>query len=260
VTAAGADVLLEATTPSGPLPVVAAQRYGQGRVVAVLTDSLWRWQLEPSTAASKPYERFWSQLVAWLMPAGEEVRENRLDLFADRDTLHLGEQVELSARLGTAGGDGRGSVRCEVESPDGRRLPFLMAAQPIVTPSGGAFAGYAVRYAAQTPGLHKATASVELDGTRVQSDPATFFVKPFTPESVPRAAGVDVLAALSRASGGAFCETVAELNAVLAGLHPRPTEERTVTHRSLWQTAAILACLLALLSIEWTLRKWRNMP
>ena len=30
-------------------------------MVAILTDSLWRWKLDPQTAANNPYERFWDQ-------------------------------------------------------------------------------------------------------------------------------------------------------------------------------------------------------
>ena len=38
-----------------------SQRYGQGKVVAVFTDSLWKWKLHPQAYRSKPYQRFFNR-------------------------------------------------------------------------------------------------------------------------------------------------------------------------------------------------------
>ena len=43
----GATTLITAETPGGRQPVLVIQKYGQGKVAAILTDSLWRWQLAP---------------------------------------------------------------------------------------------------------------------------------------------------------------------------------------------------------------------
>jgi hypothetical protein len=70
----------------------------------------------------------------------------------------------------------------------------------------------------------------------------------------------EVLKALARSSGGDYFTDLARLNETLSGLRVKTSEEETVQYRSLWQTWGIIACLMALLSLEWSLRKWRNLP
>jgi hypothetical protein len=241
--------------------VIAVQRYGQGKVVAIMTDSLWRWKLSPDAEKNKPYQRFWDQLLSWLSPSEKELQPQQLDLFADKEQMFLGEETELSAVLGgKEQPKGEVSVNCEISSPDNRKMPLPMAKQNVVTPSGKSFPGYASKFTAQAPGLYSATAVVELDGKKLQSDPVSFFVKPFTPESVPRPAKTNVLEAVCKSSGGKYFDDLDALNEALSSLKFAGKEEESVKYRSLWQTMLIISCLLALLSIEWTIRKWRNMP
>ena len=58
------------------------QRFGQGKVTAILTDSLWRWQLGPEAGKAKPYDRFWKQMISWLLPREESLDQMRLEIFA----------------------------------------------------------------------------------------------------------------------------------------------------------------------------------
>lgn len=259
---AGAEALVGANTSSGVQPLIVAQRYGQGKVVAVLTDSLWRWKLSPAAKENKPYQRFWNQLISWLSPAEEELAPEQLDIFADREQMFLGEEIELSARLGGNREKPANAVtvNCEITTPDKRGIPFLMAKQHVITPSGKSFPGFAVKFTAQLPGLHTATAITEIGGKKIESDPVSFFVKPFTPESIPRPANIEVLKALARKSNGKFFDELEDLNETLSSLQFKSSEEESVKYSSLWQNLLIISCLLAFLSVEWGIRKWRNMP
>lgn len=65
----GAEILgihpHEQSSTGHPRILLAAQRYGNGRVATMATDSLWRWKLsEPSD--SKDVEIFWQQWILWL--------------------------------------------------------------------------------------------------------------------------------------------------------------------------------------------------
>lgn len=257
----GALALVSASTEQGLQPIVVVQLYGQGKVVAILTDSMWKWVLTPDENKSKPYQRFWDQLLVWLSPSEKEIAPEQLDMFADREQLFLGEEVELSAIFG-----GRKekqeegvSVTCEISTPDKRVIPFPMDKQYVVT-SGKSFPGFAVKFPAQLPGLHMAKAVSEIDGKKIMSDPVSFFVKPFTPESAPRPSNFDVLKALASNSSGRYFDSIEDLNEGLCSLQFANKEEETVKYTSLWQNWQIIACLLAFLSVEWGIRKWRNMP
>jgi hypothetical protein len=92
------------------------------------------------------------------------------------------------------------------------------------------------------------------------SEPFTFFVKPYSPETVPKPARVEILQALSKASGGRFFETVEEMNQGLAALKLQATEEKSAEYRTLWREWPVVAGLMAMLATSWSLRKFRNMP
>ncbi len=253
-----ATTLLAAEAPGGRQPVLVIQPYGQGKVAAILTDSLWRWQLSPGKV--NYYQRLWNPLLAWLSPTETDVNAYQLDLTADADKVFPGETIDLKARLTTPGNVVAKDtiVTCEVQEPDGRSLPFRMTMQDVTTTAGKKYPGFRVSLTPQKPGLHNAVASCEINGQKMASTPFSFFVQPFTPETVPRAANTAVLTAVAGASKGRFCEPE-EVNKVLSEITIPASEEERVSYLSLWNNLPILACLIGLLGIEWTLRKLRNM-
>jgi hypothetical protein len=255
-----AETLVTAETPQGQQPVVVTQRFGQGKVTAILTDSLWRWQLGPEAGKAKPYERFWTQMISWLLPREESLDKLRLELFADRDQLFLGEAVELHARLASENAPKADSVEARITFPDKREVPYRMAPQPVTLPSGKTFPGYGVPFSAEEPGLYKVVAAAKIKDETVTSEPFGFFVKPYSPETVPRPARVEILQAISQASGGQFFENLDALNSSLSTLKLHATEEKSAEYRTLWREWPIVAGLMVMLTASWSMRKFRNMP
>jgi len=255
-----AETLVTADTPNGPQPVVVTQRFGQGKVTAILTDSLWRWQLGPESGKARPYERFWTQMISWLLPREEALDGMRLELFADRDQLFLGESLDLHARLGTENAPKADSVEAKITLPDKREVPYRMAPQLVTLPSGKSFPGYGLPFSATQPGLYKVTGIAKVKGQTITSEPFGFFVKPYSPETVPRPAKVEVLQAISAASGGKFFENLDALNDGLSKLQLHATEEKMAEYRTLWREWPIVTALMIMLGASWMLRKFRNMP
>ena len=254
----GAVALVTAQTPNGPQPLIATARYGQGKMAAIMTDSLWRWQLNPGK--EQPYQHFWSQMVQWLKPAEETKEALAIDLFADTDQQFLGENVNLGAVLGgtEAATVKDVAVTCEIQTPDNRRIPFPMSKQNVTTASGKTFPGYGLAFTPQAPGLHRAMALATAQGRKIESAPFTFFIKPFTPESNPRPADIDLLKALAESSGGKFLDPE-EADKTLSALKFEAGEEERINYTSLWNQIPVLACLMGLLSLEWAVRKFKNM-
>ena len=85
VPAPAARVLVAAKTAEGAYPLILSQEYGQGKVVAIFTDSLWKWQLSPEDIKNRPYQRFWDQLISWLSPKNEKTTEKELEAFVDKE-------------------------------------------------------------------------------------------------------------------------------------------------------------------------------
>jgi len=256
----GAETLVTAETPQGPQPVVVTQRFGQGKVTAIMTDSLWRWQLGPEAGKAKPYDRFWTQMISWLLPREEALDKMRLELFADRDQLFFGEPLELHARLGGENAPKADSVEARITLPDKREIPYRMASQLVTLPSGKTFPGYALPFSAEAPGLYKTVAVAKVKGQTLTSEPFSFFVKPYSPETVPRPARVEVLQAISQASGGQFFENLDALNQGLSTLKLQATEEKSAEFRTLWREWPVVTGLMVMLAASWGMRKFRNMP
>jgi hypothetical protein len=257
--APAATVLITAQTDSGVQPLIVFQRFGQGKILAVLTDSLWRWQLERQDTADS-YFRFWNQMLNFLLPAESEAAPVQLDLFADTERLYLGDALVLNARyaaLSKADAPPE-TLTCTIRTPDSRALPFVMQRQTVTTGASGAAATYTVRFQAEGPGLYRAAASVNVSGTPVESPAYSFFVKPFTPESLPRPPDLDLLRALAASSTGRYL-LPGEVADAMTAIPIKPREESLVTFHSLWNNLPVLACLLALLAVEWIVRKIKGL-
>lgn len=260
VLAPGAVGLVEAQTPGGPQPIIVSQRYGDGKVVAVLTDTLWKWTLHPDAIENRPYQRFWDQLIAWLLPAEDELEKDRLEIFADKESLSLGESLKISARLGGGSSSRSGAVRCDIVRPDGTRAPFAMRPETVTTATGKAYPGFATSYEAQQPGLHMVTATLTAGDKPLTSESLSFLVKPYSPESIPRPVNSGVLKNISLASRGRHFTDREALNDALAALTFRSLEQETSEYHSLWQRPGVIACLMALASLAWIVRKMGSMP
>lgn len=256
----GAEVLVEAVTPAGPQPLIATQRFGQGKAAVVLTDSLWRWQLGPESSKSQPYQRFWTQLITWLLPEEEELRKDHLDLFADRSQLFLGEEILLNARFGGTDSTPAESLECVIQAPDGREVPYQMSPRLVTTASGQAFPGFALPFSAQVPGAYKAYATAKIGGRVLKSEPVSYFVKPYSPETMPRPIHAGGLKAVADSSGGKFFESASELDGALGSLEFASQEEETARFQSLWRTWPVVGALMLLLTLSWGVRKMKNIP
>ncbi len=254
----GAFALAEAQTDSGRYPILVSRIYGQGKVLAVLTDSLWRWVMQPGD--EKPYPKFWRQIIQWMSPSESDLDKYHLELFTDAGTIAVGDPAILQSRLVIPPTETRKTwkVACEITTPADRTIPLAMIGRNIQAAGGSEIPGYMAEFTPNEPGNYKAIAKVEIDGKKIESAPCLFTVRSTSQEMVLKPINEKVLKALARASGGRY-GTADELNATLQDLHVTEHRERKLEYHSLWQSAYVLACLIALLSIEWISRKMKNM-
>ena len=94
----GAMALLSGrdTAGRGEQPVLAFQRYGRGRVMALPVQDTWHWQMAAQIAVDdQKYETFWRQLLRWLADESPD----RLEVAAQVEDLAPGEPVTLDVEL-----------------------------------------------------------------------------------------------------------------------------------------------------------------
>ncbi len=255
-----ARVLVEARTATGEQPMILAQDFGQGKVVAIFSDSLWKWQLSPDAPKTHPFPRFWNQLISWLSPKVEKTEGKDWEAFVDREQCFLGEEVEVTARwTGTDKPPAGTAVNAEITLPDKRKIPFSMASPTDQSLDGKSVPTYSVKFKGEPAGMFSVRVVSEAGGRRLESDAVSFSVNPYTPESIPRPAAVAALRAVAANSGGTYFESVDELDRVLSALQPKKLEQEVSEYKSLWQHLAVISCLVALIAIEWIIRKLRNM-
>ncbi|MHB8837192.1 MAG: glutamine amidotransferase [Candidatus Methylomirabilia bacterium] len=250
----GAVVLAEVPVEGGQSqPLVVLGRYGDGRVLSVLTDSLWDWSFGEAGRGrgNRAYLAFVRQAVRWsigdpqLQPLNIEPERVRI---APGDPIRarirvLGEdflpseRTELSVTMRAPGGESRSLVPT-LEAPGVYRLEALAAGE----------GSWEIAVAASVRGA-------------VYARSATTVSAAWPPEEY-RAPGVNraALTALLAGRRGAFLElggaatTAAALGKALDEL-TSPGPENRLDTRPLAETIPVFLALLAVLATEWVLRR-----
>ena len=255
--AEGAAVLLDAPEVSSagrPAPVVAVRQAGEGRVLAVTTDSSWFWgYLAAEGGGGRAYQRFWNNALRWLVrdPALAPVQVE-----PDRPTVEPGEPVGLSiAARGPDWSPAAGAaVTAELVSEDGRRVARAEA-------TAGADGVAHLELAPPPPGAYKVVATAAPrcgegpcpPGAPVEQATGAVSVRASAPEdqdAVPRPA---LLREVAEVTGGDF-----SAGDHLPELRLTPPEVVEVGRRRdvpLWDRGWSLALLAVALCAEWLLRR-----
>lgn len=96
---AGAIVLLEHPQRRGekqPLPVIALQRFGAGKVLFHATDELWRWRFRDG---ERIYSRYWIQALRFLTRTQSLDGARGVEFTADRQSYQRGDTVKLRLQV-----------------------------------------------------------------------------------------------------------------------------------------------------------------
>ncbi len=247
--APGAHVLLVAPgsgplhrSPEGPRPLFAWQYAGAGRVALLAVDGTWRW----AGGSEKFWEKFWVRLVRFLAEPGLLGDRTVHRLSTDKSVYETGGEVLLSDL--PPKGVKPEKIRVRVEREGGPSFTLTLKPEP------GSGKELRARFPAGEPGLY--TASLE---GKTKGMPARFTVRPPALE-VYGPMNEKGLKALARRAGGDYRRL--RDAAALPGLVEEASE--TVITRSpprpLWDNWVFLLLAVALLSVEWVLRKWMNLP
>ena len=107
----------EAETRGSSDPILLAyQRYGRGRTMALTSGSTWRWQMEMDHE-DQTYELFWKQVLRWLVNTSPDP----VMINSDKDTYLPGERVRIYAEISNKKFErmNNAKVIAKVTNPDG---------------------------------------------------------------------------------------------------------------------------------------------
>jgi len=250
----GASVLatIRSEDDGNGLPALAAQRFGEGRVGALMIGDLWRWGMRDEDTR-KDLERAWRQMMRWLVV---DVRD-RIEIVAVPDA----ERMKLEVRVRDAAFQAldEAMVKIEITGPGGKKSALF--AQPSLKEAGL----FEAEFFPREPGAYRATATVskqELSALASEAKMASLLETkatgwvhdPLAAEFAAVKPGREWMERVARESGGQVLSLadLPMLPEILKNI--RVPIEETVT-QPLWHAPGMLALVMGLLGAEWFLRR-----
>lgn len=256
---AGASTILEAVEgTSGPtgrsdgpvVPLLAEQRYGRGRALALLASDTWRWRMElPSQNAS--HETFWRQLLRYLV----STTPRRFEIATERDVYVPGDEVTISAELN----DPRfepitdAKVTSTVTTPSGGRIEL-----PLTSVYEEKVVSYRGNLTVSETGIHTVSVSARSEKMASTETRTAFLVSDQSREFFEAGQNTPLLKRIAAETGGQYypladAGKVADEITLLEGRN----SERVA--RDLWDMPINFLLLIGLVAGEWFLRKREGM-
>ncbi|HKE19811.1 MAG TPA: glutamine amidotransferase [Kofleriaceae bacterium] len=240
-------------TASGqPMPVIAAWEVGQGRSLAITTDSLWRWGFVAAATQGddgRSYFKLWENAIRWLMD-DPDLRYLRIE--SDRIEYAPGAPVRLSVRLLDRDYKPRadGPVSVEVTRGSDPARTEKVARVELTTGESGEATHELDRLDA---GVYRVTARSKV-GERAVEASDIFLVRQASEELSRPAPTQELLQVLADTTGGRQLGPVEALPADLPMAEPRVVRVDRRSDVELWSRPWLLLAALMLLGLEWALR------
>lgn len=229
------------------IPGMVFRNVGAGAVLYLASDELWRWRYQ---VADLYHQRLWVQIASWIAAPPFQADAGRVAMGTDRFRYRAGEQAELRVRLKDAAGklvksgqpraflmlDGKEMATLELE-PDPTHAGVYRALSPPLK------AGQWQVAVADAPGAAKSDVRLTL---RV-SDASSQELSALTMNRI-------LLESMARTTGGRFLreEQMGELASLLQSVDQKQVSVRETV---LWSSWWWLGAVIALLTIEWLMRR-----
>jgi hypothetical protein len=241
----GATVLAVTTAPGGGVyPVVAVQRYGQGRSMVFAGEASWRWKMLVESS-NRSYEFFWRQTARWLTAtAPDPVAITVPDAPEPGDAISIDVDARDAAytpvpdalvelTLTTSGGDATPIKLRHADAASGR---FTAAVRP------------------ERAGLYRLHADARRGSSTLGSADHWMYVGGAEREFADPRLNEGFLRRITRTSGGRYVRA-SEAAQVASFLQSTQPMAETPEHRDLWHEPWAFALIVLLLSAEWILRR-----
>lgn len=249
----GATVLAELSEPVGGLrekyPLVAWHRFGQGKVMFVATDQLWRLRYKQG---DRHHARFWGQTIQFMSLSRLLGGNKRMTLRIDRKEYQPPSQVAITANVLN-------------ESYE----PTLAAEYNVLLQRKGDAETIIVKLdpVRESPGLFQGFFNAERDGDYVLKAPAEdqqaanapeFTVKTVDPENRNPRMQEQSLRQLAELSGGKYVP-VRQLNELPEMLGQTRQFTTVRVERELWDLPAVFVLICLFAGVEWFVRRRSNL-
>lgn len=252
----GATVLTEISgldSEGGRYPGLVTHRFGKGRAAALAVGDYWRTHMRRNETTSDDFMRSWRQISRWLI---SDVPQ-RVSIEVD-DSEATGDSVGYLVRVFDREFQPLNNARVDAALvlPDGERMSLRARAiedqsgqyRVVVTPDVEQSGNYVVE-------INVTDYEGEVVGTAANG----FTFRGFEDELASLTRQTDVFAALASQTGGQVvgADSLPSLTALLSEQPHVATQAQVVP---LWHRWTVLTLIVALLGLEWGVRRWKGMP
>lgn len=249
----GATTLLEGVPGNGGMNqvVLAFQRYGRGKSIALTPQDTWIWQMHWQVSLEdQSHEAFWQQMLRWLVDGVPEA----ITVSTDQERVEPGEAVRLVAAISdsTFIDVNDATVTARVTSPSGvvDELPLEWTVE-----TDGE---YATEFRPAELGDYEIELITERNGVSLGSDLAYLHASASDAEFYASARRTSLLTRIADETGGQFYtpESVGTLpeDITISGAGVTLSEEH-----DLWDMPALFVLMLVLMGAEWAYRRMRGL-
>jgi hypothetical protein len=247
------------------MPVLTVDSAGDGRVMALTTDSTWRWSFQSLASGGTPreYQTFWNSAIRWLI---KDPELKLLQVDVPTDNLPPGSDMETRLRASnpdyTPADDLEGTMEVSyrpLEKPtreDRQRAenipkPGVMASTDFTTNSDGESVE---SFTVDHPGIYEVTARASTPAGQLEDSDLALAVPNVREyrDIIPRA---DLLRRFSDATDGYHAVLP---DADFDSMQFRPSDRVRVKRRTvieLWDSFGVFGFIIVLLGAEWWLRR-----
>ncbi len=248
----GATVLLQGRTGERGLtrPLLVAQRYGRGRVLALGAQDDWLWQMHADIAVDdSTHEILWRQMLRWLVnDVPDRVEAVADDAFGPGDAVPLRAIVRDSGYLRRNGA----AVSASVMGPAGARQDVSFDWS--VDRDGE----YTAAFVPAGEGVQEVRVRAVSGADTTLSPPAYVRIAEPVEEYFGAERREGLLEQLARETGGRTY-TPERATDVARDLNYSASGATTVRRLDLWDAPLVLIMLISMLAGEWVLRRRRGL-
>jgi uncharacterized membrane protein len=241
----GAQVLAVALTPGGNAqPLIAAQRYGQGRSMVFAGEASWRWRMmRPATDTS--YETIWRQLARWIT-AGAQGPVTIAAL--SPSVAGITDRISVIVRDEDYRPVANAEVAIEVTAPNGEKRALTAA---LSNPQEGR---YAVAARFDQTGVYRVNAIASRGSATVGTASRPVLVGGVDLELTQPRLNEAVLRRLSSETNGQYIRAD-EADQLPSLLRESRADAGTAEMRDVWHNGWSLLAIIGLLGAEWVARR-----
>lgn len=262
VLAAKPDATVLATHPrikvgDAMMPVVTVSEVGEGRVMALTTDSTWRWGFEHLATGGTPreYQVFWNSAIRWLIK-DPDLKLLKAEIPADEytpgDTMTARVRIQQADYTPAPNVEGKLAVSYRSFEAMLERSPETKLVREVdfVTDADGEAI---VEFPVDQVGIWTATARAQTSAGELRDADLALAVSAANElrDVLPRPA---LLAQLSAATAGVHSESAVAHRALNLNA-PRTVKVNKREVIQLWDSSIVFVAVLLLLGTEWTLRR-----